>query len=216
MDFIPGVVAFAAAVLAVMGGDKIDKSERGLRRITRVGWLAIVIAILALGAGIAVTRHSQEALAEQERQHRIIRSVADTEIRLAVRTITQWFFFLTGDDNASTRFALAPPHIFDKQRVQAAQDMDIRKSPSFVWPPTSWAELFKSSADRGSQQLTQTLQIYAAYIDPEVLALLSELRTSEFLVLRLRGLDDYVSANQGVKVLGFHFVDPPGMLVDRI
>jgi hypothetical protein len=140
IDYIPGIVAFAAAVLAVMGGDKIDKTQRGLRRV----WLAIVLAVLALGAGIAVTRHSQEALAEQQRQRKIIRSVANTELRLAIRTITQWFFFLVDDDNANTRFAPVPPHILDMQKVQAAQGVDIRKSPSFVSPPTSWAAPLKS------------------------------------------------------------------------
>jgi hypothetical protein len=154
IDYIPGIVAFAAAALAVIGGKTIDKSKRGLRRVTWVGWSSIILAVLALAAGIVITRQSQEALEEQKQQRKIIRSVADTEVRLAIRTITQRFFFLVGDDNATTRFALVPPHILDMQRVQAAQSMDIRESPSFVSPPTSWAELLKSSGDRGSQQLT--------------------------------------------------------------
>jgi hypothetical protein len=215
IEYAPGLVAFVAALLAVMGGDKIDKSKRGLHKITRLGWCAIALALIALGAGIAITKRSQDALSEQQRQREIIRSVADTELRLAIRTITQWFFFLVDDDNEATRFALAPPHILDAQKVQNAEEIDIRTSPSFVSPATSWAALLKTSADRGSQEITQTLQIYAPYIDPEALALLSELRTSEFLNLRLRTIDDYVETNKNVKTLHFDFIDPPGMLDHR-
>jgi hypothetical protein len=212
IDYIPGVVAFVAAFLAVVGGDKTDQSKRGLRRVTRVGWLVISLAVLAFGSGIAITRHTHQALEVQERQRKVVRSVADTEIRLALHTLTGWFFMLVGDDGLDARFALVPPHILDMQRVRAAQEIDIRKPLEIFSPATSWAELLESSATRGSQQLTQALQIYAPYLDPETLALLSELRTSDFLVLRLRGLSDYVSMNKNVTTLGFHFVDPLGML----
>jgi hypothetical protein len=106
LDYIPGAVAFAAAVLATFGGDTTHKSQRGLRRLTRVRWLAIILAVIALGAGIVVTHRSQQALAEQERQRNVLRSIADTEVRLALHTLTQWFFMLVGDDDSESRFVL--------------------------------------------------------------------------------------------------------------
>ncbi len=215
IDYIPGVVAFAAAALATFGGDKTAKSQRGLRRLTRVGWLAIILAIIALIAGAAVTYRSQQALAEQERQRKVLRSIADTEVRLALRTLTGWFFMLVGDDGPEARFILAPPHILDRDKILAAQEIDIRKPMEIFSPATSWIELLESSTTRGSQQLTQALQIYAPYLDPGTLELISELRTSEFLILRLGGLRDYANINKDVKELHFHFIDPPGML-DRM
>jgi hypothetical protein len=209
IDYLPSVVAFVAALLAVAESKQIDESRRGLHRLTRVGWLAIFLAILALGSGIAITRRSQQTIAFQEQQRKVLRSVADTEIRLALHTITGWFFMLVGDDGPEAQFALVPPHILDMQRVQAAQEIDIRKPLANMDPPTSWAQLLESSATRGSEQLTQALQIYASYLDPETLALLSELRTSDFLVMRLRGLSDFVSMNKHIEMLHFYFVDPP-------
>lgn len=53
------------------------------------------------------------------------------------------------------------------------------------------------------------LQIYAAYLDSEVLALLSELRTSEFLVWRLQRLKEHVDNNIHVRgPILFHYVEP--------
>jgi len=212
LDYIPIILAFAAAIVAIGGEKKMNPAKRGLRRLTKTGWAAFALAVVALLTGIATTWRSHVALEAQARQREILHSVADTEIRLALHTITQNFFLLLDDDAPDARFALVPPHVFDSKRIQAAQSIDIRQPLPIFSPPTCWAELLRSSADRGSQQLTQALQIYAPYLDPEVLALLSELRTSDFLVLRLRGLDDYVSMNKQVDKLYFDFVDPPGML----
>lgn len=78
------------------------------------------------------------------------------------------------DDNPEARFILAPPHILlDRDRILAAQEIDIRKPMEIFSPATSWLELLESSTTRGSQQLTQALQIYAPYLDPGTLELIS-------------------------------------------
>jgi len=110
----------------------------------------------------------------------------------------------------STRFDLVPPHLLDNERIQAVKSIDIRQ-PCSQLSSTPWAECLKLAADRGSQELTQAVQIYAPYLDPEVLALLLELRTSDFLELHLRGLDRHLSLNKHLeKKLDLYFVNPPG------
>lgn len=211
LDYLPGLVAFVAAMVAIAGAPKTDATKRGLRQLTRTGWIALALALIALLGSVTLTHRAQLAAEVQATQRRAVRSAAHAEIRLALHTLTRWFFLLLGDDGPNARFALVPPHVFDGPRLREAQRIDIRRPLTIFAPPTTWAELLKSSADRGSEQLTQSLQIYAAYLDPETLSLLSDFRTSDFLVLRLRGLDDYVQMNQHVDTLGFHFVDPPGM-----
>jgi hypothetical protein len=171
-DYIPAILAFAAAVVAIGGDKKTNPARRGLRRLTKTGSAALTLAVIALITGIATTHRSRLALKQQESQRRILRSVAHTEVRLAVHTITQWFFLLLDDDGPDARFALVPPHVFNRKKIQAAQSIDIRKPLPNFSPPVSWADLLKSSADRGSRQLTEALQIYASYLDPDVLALL--------------------------------------------
>lgn len=72
-----------------------------------------------------------------------------------------------------------------------------------------WAEVLKGNADRGTERIDRAMQIYAAYVEPEVLEALSELRTSEFL-WRLRTLDEHVNTNTHVAFLEFPFPNPPG------
>jgi hypothetical protein len=179
LDYLPSLLAFTAAVLAIGGQTKTNVSERGLRRLTKAGWIALCLAVIALLAGIAITRRTQRALEVQAHQRTFLRSVAHAQIRSSLHTITGWFFLLLGDfKDPDARFGLVPAHVFDRERIRTTLSFDIRQPIPHFWPETTWAELLKSSADRGSEELTEALQIYAPYLDPEILALLSELRTS--------------------------------------
>jgi len=137
LDYLPSLVAFAAAVVALSGAKKTDPAKRGLGRLMRNGWIAIVLAVLALGASAAITRRSHDALAAQVRQQQALRSIAHAELRLSLHTITQWFFSLLGDDGPEARYQLVPPHVFDKERIYAAQSVDIREPLTLFSPPTT-------------------------------------------------------------------------------
>jgi hypothetical protein len=75
--------------------------------------------------------------------------------------------------------------------------------PSLALVPQTLFDWVREYAARGHEATVHWLCVCSDQ--------LSELRTSEFLVLRLRGLDDYVNMKKEAKVLGFHFVDPPSM-----
>jgi len=211
LDYLPIILGFAAAMLAIGGEKKTNPAGRGLRRLTKSGWAALMLAMVALLTGVATTRRSHLALEAQENQRRILRSIGDTEVRVSLRTITNWFFALFHEDIKKTRLDLVPPHLFDNERIQAVKSIDIRQ-PVFLSPDysESWAHILKSGADRGSQELNQAVQIYAPYLDPEVLSLLLELRTSDFLELHLKSLDRYADMNKSEKTLNFYFVKPRG------
>src|SRR6266480_4637196 len=114
LDYLPSLLAFAAAVLAIGGETKTNVSERGLRRLTKAGWIALCLAVIALVASTAITRRTQRALEVQAHQRMFLRSVAHAQIRSSLRTITRWFFLLLGDDkHPDARFGLVPPHVFD-------------------------------------------------------------------------------------------------------
>ena len=73
-----------------------------------------------------------------------------------------------------------------------------------------WAEVLKQNADRGAARVDRALQVYSAHLEPQILNLLFELRTSEFLA-RLQRLDEHVEMNTHVKFLDFPFVNAPDM-----
>jgi hypothetical protein len=129
-------------------------------------------------------------------------------VRLAISQITWPFFTLFGDDAKETILELVPAHIEDPDRLATVMRVDIR-SKDRPFPggtfDVSWAGVLKMNADHGVARIDRAMQIYAAYLEPSVLEALSELRTSEFLVLRLQRLDEHVEVNRKVAFLEFPF-----------
>ena len=96
---------------------------------------------------------------------------------------------------------LVPSLLDDHARYAEVMKIDIRSN---AYDTTTWAEYLQRKATSGAARLERTLQIYAAYLEPDALETLSELRTSEFLY-RLQTLDEHVSDNTHVKLLHLPF-----------
>ena len=213
-DYIPALVAFVALLVGVTGRSKWDSTQTGLRRLTPTGRATIALGTAALLASMLLTirAHNSADAATQQRDR--LRKIAHSEIRLALHQITGPFFILFGDDSAEAQLQLVPPHINDPDRMVSVLRIDVRSkntSLSGSSYPVPWVEVLKGNADRGATRIDRDMQIYAAYLEPEVLDALSELRTSEFLVLRLQLLDEHVKDNTGAAFLPFPFASPPGM-----
>ena len=58
LDYLPIILAFAAAILAIGGEKKTNPAGRGWRRLTKSGWAALMLAVVALLTGVATTRRS--------------------------------------------------------------------------------------------------------------------------------------------------------------
>lgn len=208
LDYIPALVAFLAVVLGIYPATKWDSTQEGLRQLTPLGWTTISLGAAALIASIFLTLHRQKELNIKAQQYQHIQEIAHAEVRLAVRQITWPFFTLFGDDTEGTELELVPENIQDSDKLAAVMRIDIR-SKDRAFPggtfDISWAEVLELNANRGAERGDRVLQIYAVYLEPQILELLSELRTSEFLVLRLQRLNEHVESNTHVEFLTFPF-----------
>ncbi len=212
LEHIPAVVAFIAVVMGMSTNPKWDATQSGLHRVTQFGWATAALGITALCASGVLTRIRQRELDRQTTQRNQLRRTAHAEVRLALRQVTWPFFSLFGDDSEEAEFQLVPENIEESGRMASVMLIDVRsKTPglSSTTFEVPWAEVLKGNADRGTERIDRAMQIYAAYVEPEVLEALSELRTSEFLV-RLRTLDDHANRNTHVAFLEFPFPNPPG------
>jgi hypothetical protein len=81
IDYIPSVVAFAAALLALLGKSKWDPDRRGLHKLTGTGFLTLALAGAALSASFALTWRAQQAADLKRAQQEKIVRVAHTELR---------------------------------------------------------------------------------------------------------------------------------------
>ncbi len=214
LDYIPGPLG-ALALLISIGGSPFswDKSQAGLQGLTGLGWTSIALGALALFSSLFLTWRRHGELDTAARQRRKLRSIADGEVRLAIKQVTWPFFTLFGDDTEDAQLELVPNHIEDADRLAAVVKVDIR-SKDRAFPggtfDVPWAEILKDNADRGIARIDRALQIYAAYLDPGVIESLSDLRSSEFLVLRLGRLDEYVEMNTDVQFISFPFPGAKG------
>jgi hypothetical protein len=212
LDHIPGVVSFLAVVMGISPAPKWDSAQQGLRHLTLFGWVTVGLGAAALLASLLLTRHRQKEADIGARQHKHLQDIAHAEVRLALRQITWPFFALFGDETEASEFQLVPPHIEDAERLASVMRIQVRSKDRGLSGSTfdePWADVLKGNADQGAARIDRALQIYATYLDPPVLEALSELRTSEFLVLRLQRLDEDVKMNTHVAFLEFPFPSPP-------
>ncbi len=213
LEYIPAIVAFLAVLMGISAFQKWDPTQVGLRHVTPLGWVTGGLGLAALGVSLWLTRNSQKESDHELRQRDQLRKIAHAEARLALREITYPFFTLFGDDSEEGALQLVPQHIQDPVKLTSVMRIDVRSNSPLDdgYGSVPWDKLLKAQADRGASRLDRVMQIYAAYLEPEVLEPLSELRTSEFLVLRLQSLDVHVHVNQQLKFLEFPFVNAPDM-----
>lgn len=208
LDYVPAPVAFAALLVSL--GGPFNATAAG--ELTLLGWATLAFGAAALIAALVLTRRAHRELDVQARQRNHLREIADAEVRLAVKQITWPFFTLFGDDTEASMQELVPEHVGDEGRLSQVMRVDIR-SKDRAFPggtfDVSWAEVLKMNADSGTARVDRAMQIYASYLSPSVLEVLSELRTSEFL-WRLQRLDEHVDMNTQVAHLEFPFDGPRG------
>src|SRR6266568_8966791 len=91
VDYLPSIVAFAAALVALVGKPKWDPEKRGLRRLTLTGRLTLALASIAILSSFALTWRAQQAADLRRTQQDRITRVAHTELRLALQDLSGWF-----------------------------------------------------------------------------------------------------------------------------
>ncbi len=182
-DYIPSIVAFAAALVALVGKPKWDPEKRGLRRLTPAGRLTLALASIALLSSFALTWRAQQAADLRRIQQEKITRVAHTELRLALQDLSGWFVevlwqakldtVVPGYQGPRTSGLIFPQCMLD-DRDRAMIAAKLKAQPG-------WRDSIKDAAIRSSAEIDRTLQIYAAYLSPDVLDAVSALRHSEFL-----------------------------------
>jgi hypothetical protein len=214
IDYIPAFVAAVALVLGIAGSPLSwnTRPHGFLRKLTSLGRVAFIVGVIGLIGSIYLTWQQHTELDFHTSQQEHLRRIAHTEIRLALRETIGPFFNLFGDDTKESQSLLVPAHIEDPDRLKAVMRIDVRSKSPFDegYGPLSWDRVLKEAADRGAARIDRVMQIYASYLEPDVLEALSDIRNSEFLVLRLQGLDTDVEINKNLKFLYFPFVNVLG------
>ena len=222
LEYVPGMVAFTAALIGILGKPKWDPAKRGLRRLSWAGYTTLVVAAAAFLVSVLLIDNAQRKADVQRAQRQQIERVAYTELRMAIQKVLRPFFVAlyfgtdgdrssllvalyhgTGLNRSSTALDLVPLNVdpldHGHRTTLASTDLNAPYPPSLGRKAESvirWARAFQRAALRGSEDIDRVLQIYSAYLESDVLVRVSYLRTAG-LLRRLTKLDDHVTERVG-------------------
>src|SRR5688500_14767708 len=98
-SYIPSSVAFAAALLALVGASRWNRSERGFRKLTTAGWISLGLATAALLASILQTARSARDANIRSEQIAKLEDLARTEVRWSLYGIVGRFYSWMVEEN---------------------------------------------------------------------------------------------------------------------
>jgi len=150
LEYIPALVAFVAALIAVVGAPKWDTAKRGFGRPTITGRAVIALATVALLASLGLTWRAQQRADFQQLQRDRITVVAHTELRLALRQLTGNFTEAFRDrGEAPPEFGLVPKDVLDPTKRAALAARDLRANGMWM--------LFQIPAVAASEQIDKAV-----------------------------------------------------------
>lgn len=197
LDFLPPVVAFVAAIVAVIGDPKWDTHAQGLAKITKLGWLVLGIGLLALASSLVVTIRNRRLQEGQTQRRERIAQIGMRELLKAVDHTT-FPFKHASIYNGKCEAPESPLDLLDPKRRAILAEVNLNSASPYSggsFEPVKWCELIESAASKGASQLVTTLQVYAAYLPPEVMEITSEFLNSRFLRMGLVTMHELILAN---------------------
>lgn len=197
LDYVPPIVAFLAAVAAVIGSPKWDPQAPGFSKITSFGWIVLGIGLLALIISMLVTSRNKREKVSQKKTRERIASIGAKQLLGAFQHAIHPF---VGD--SIWRRQCEPPEspldLLDPARRKILASLDLNSASPYAdgsFEEIRWFSMLERAAKEGSEEITTTLQIYASYLSPEVMEATTKLLYSDFLRFRLLHTHDIVLAN---------------------
>lgn len=201
LEYFSPIVAFAAAIAAVIGAPKWSDQAAGLAKITHLGWLVLVIGLVAMTISLLVThRNNQEKLDQRKTRARIY-STARIQLLRAVRhTVHPW-----GNDRIWATHAggqpTSPLDFLDPARRETLAELNLNGVSPYQagkFEDIKWHVMFEDAATAGARDIVTTLQIFATYLPAEAIEVTTALLNCRFMQWRLIHMHDLVDANTHV------------------
>jgi hypothetical protein len=190
LDYLPAIIALSALMFSVRGGTW-DHKQRGLRHITKIGWLSLGLGIAACIVSLIQTYTSERKQEWQEQQKAEVRAIAEGELHESILSMFSPFEKLYWnimyefptlpqcdscfrDHNAFSTW-LTTPAIMEK-----FYHYYINDSPKWPEDDRTWGNLFYSNTKEVLADMERTLEKYSMYLDAETMTDVKRLEMHEF------------------------------------
>jgi len=197
LDYLPPIIAFAAAVIAVAGSPKWDPAATGLQKVTSFGWVVLAIGAAALVASILVTARNKSEQAKSKKLREQIAAIGRSQLLRGmnhmihpIRNSTIWRPHYESPE--------VPLDMLSQERRRIFADLNINAASPYAdgsFTEIKWHCMLQRAASEGAGEITISLQIYSGYLSPEVMGAVTRLLYSDFLRMRLLRIGDIVTAN---------------------
>jgi hypothetical protein len=152
-------------------------------------------------------------------------AVAHTELRAALKMLADPFDAALHhdcpEDLVKSVGDIAPLDLptavfIDPRYREALAQLDLKQRIELDSSDRPRWQVFQDAATNASARIDRVLQLYGSYFDPEVLTLVLQLQSSEFLEMRLKRLGEFVRDNDYIErpILFIH-LDPKESDRDR-
>jgi hypothetical protein len=196
LDYLPPIIAFAAAIGALVGTSKWDEHAVGFSRIRPLGWAVLGVGVLALISSFLVTRrnhHTQvaqravrEEIAALGRRH-ILRGL--DRIVCIFRGFSVWHGKLPEPESP---LELLEP---ERRSILAAINLNSLSPYADGKGSVKWWLMFETTAKEGSREIVEALQIYVTFLEPAAIHAVTRLLNCDFLRVHLIHIHDIIDAN---------------------
>ena len=204
IGYLPAALAFAFALLSMLTRTT-DSTQVGLRRITRAGWLFVVLSAVSFVLGL-IAIHSSHVTA-QKRQ--IVANMARVWIADSIATLLRPLCGETMESGLQPSALFA--HLAERNLRLVGQDRAVKWIPegrivaraTIFTPATAFDEPFEvydRYISAGQQFATQTLGLFGQYFSEEEIIATSTLLADPFLNLdySLTPFLDYLEDRSGL------------------
>lgn len=197
LDYIPPIIAFVAAVVAIVGAPKWNEKALGIFKITPLGWAVLGIGLLALIASLLVTARNSR---EQRQQRHARERIAAIGKKGLLEAILHSVHPLTSSSlwNGKMEAPRSPADFMDPARREVLAGVELTGNSPYSDGSAKdypWHEIIQGAAKEGRKRVFRSLQIYSSYLPAEVMDVVTRYTNSEFLWMRLAGLTTVVNAN---------------------
>lgn len=197
LDYVPPVIAFIAAVAAVIGSPKWNSKAAGLLKITPFGWTVLAIGTLALVASLLVTARNKGDQVKQKQLKEQIAAIGRLQLLKAMNHTVHPIAY-SAIWQQQCEIPETPADLLTPERRKILAALNLNSASPYAdgsFTEIKWHVMLERAATEGAKEITTTLQIYSGYFSPQVMDSVTRLLYSDFLQSRLLHIHDIVLAN---------------------
>lgn len=182
MEYIPIILAFAAAIGAILG-NTWDKTQTGVKKLTSSGRYALALVIFSLIYSGVSTYQQRDQKQTEELEKKKIGKIVATEIDRSLVSLLAPFKALYGENKGTGFVPISIEMMLDKNALEAAQNtcLALRPKTFYSFPDSgTWNDIFRNDISSGLNRIDRLVDRYGMKMNADILDALHDLQANGY------------------------------------